>query len=301
MSSSLHKKIPAGMIGESWEISALAPDESKLQNGITLLDIIKESPADFLGKRLADDDFPLLYKFIDAHENLSIQVHPGDKVQKNGITLRGKTECWYIVDAAKDAKIIVGFKHDVSESEVCEAIKNDTLPDILDQIPIKKGDVLFIPAGTVHAIMKDTLLYELQESSDVTYRLYDWGRVDENGIGRELHIDESLSVLNKSANKNYLLKPTLIDENDIYSVYKRVGCKYFTLNEWNIKKTASFVLPEKDVFTVLSVLEGEVQVSSPDGFVKGSVGETIFIPANCQNDIKVESKGEAQFLYSYVS
>lgn len=299
LASILSKKLPSGKIGESWEISALKPDVSVSIENESLDNIIKSDPVQILGERLANDEFPLLYKFIDANDNLSIQVHPDDTIS-NGITVKGKTECWYIVDAKPDAKIIVGFKKDVSADNVKFAIEEDTLSDYLDMIPVKKGDVLFIPAGTVHAIMAGTLIYELQESSDITYRLYDWGRLDNLGKSRELHIEDSINVLNFHADKNYLVKPIKKIEENFYTVSLRAGCKYFNLEEWELKDESFVFLPQKDVFTILTLIEGKITLKIEDNELICNIGETVLIPAACQGNVSIEWNNNARFLYSYV-
>lgn len=301
LASVLNKEIPGKNIGESWELSAIVSDVSYSSSGISINDYITTYKEDFLGSVFKDEatEFPLLYKFIDAQENLSIQVHPDDTVVEGEIK-KGKTECWYIVDAVPDAKIIVGFIQDVSSKVVKEKIDNNSLEGILDYIPIKKGDVLFIPAGTVHAIMKGTVIYELQESSDITYRLYDWGRLDNNGKGRELHIDQSLEILNYKAPRNYLVESKIIAEKDNYKILQRAQCKFFNLEEWHLLGKGSVEIEPRDAFTVITVLSGEIKVNCSEGEELCCKGETILLPANCQDEITVEYSSNSTFLYSYV-
>ncbi len=177
---------------------------------------------------LLQAEFPLLIKIIQANEKLSIQVHPNDEwaTTLEGADYRGKTECWYVLDAKKDAKVIYGLKKDYSQKELKKAISQNTLEEFLNAVPVKKGDFIYIPAGTVHAICGGLRLLEVQQSSDITYRLYDWGR------GRELHLQKALSVIDNKAPA--LIKP----------LEKSFVCDFFELEHFFVNNQKSIFIPD---------------------------------------------------------
>ena len=189
-------------LGESWELSGYEGDESVVENGFlagnNLTELIEIYMGELIGDKVYEQfgmSFPLLFKLIDANENLSIQVHPGDEVAAERHGSFGKTEMWYVVDADPGAELIIGFTKDCTRDEYVDALENDQVEELLQNVPVKKGDVFFIPAGLVHAIGKGVVVAEIQQSSDITYRIYDYKRVDDHGNERDLHTAEALDVI----------------------------------------------------------------------------------------------------------
>ena len=181
-------------IGESWEISQVKDNVSVIANGEykgkNLTELMQEKGAELLGQHVLDrfgDKFPLLIKFIDARDNLSIQVHPNDKLAKERHNSFGKTEMWYVISAQEGAGLYSGFSKQITPDEYVERVENNTIMDVLQFHPVKSGDVFFLPAGRIHAIGKGIFIAEIQQTSDITYRIYDYNRKDANGKGRELH------------------------------------------------------------------------------------------------------------------
>jgi mannose-6-phosphate isomerase len=199
----LNKPIQSDNTGESWEISTVENDVSIVSNGNfkgkSLNDLIDEFPEQILGTKVYEQfgkQFPLLFKFIDAREDLSIQLHPNDELAKKRHNSFGKTEMWYVMQAEANARLIVGFKEKSSANEYIENLNNKTLLSILDSKKVKEGDVFFLETGTIHAIGAGILIAEIQQTSDITYRVYDFDRVDAQGNQRELHLDLALDAIN---------------------------------------------------------------------------------------------------------
>jgi mannose-6-phosphate isomerase len=214
LKSELDKPITSETVGESWEISTVDDNISVVTNGIlagkSLLDLIDSSPESILGFEVYKKfgkQFPLLFKYLDARQDLSIQVHPNDELAKKRHNSFGKTEMWYIMQADENARIIVGFKEESNANTYIENLKNKTLLSILDDIKVKTGDVFFLETGTVHAIGAGLVVAEIQQTSDITYRIYDFDRVDAQGNERELHVDLALDAINY--NKTNTFNPIL--------------------------------------------------------------------------------------------
>lgn len=308
LKTALLKEIPENSsIGESWELSGYAPDlsiaTSKNFNNLTIQQLLKENPKKLLGDIHASEFFPLLFKFIDANERLSVQVHPNDmQAQQYGWGNFGKTECWYITEVRTDREIIVGFKDGVTLNDVESGIKDNTLDTLLNRITITKGDILFNPAGTVHAILEGTLLYEIQETSDTTFRLYDWGRVDKTGKSRQLHIAESLKVLDTSYHDCHKIPPVLVRNANGVHHFFRVACRYFTLEEYFFEKSTHITLPPKKSFSVLSVLDESFSLQiNNNSIYTFSKGQTVLIPGECyRENITVEGESHCRFLLTSV-
>ncbi len=301
----LGKNLPESQpIGESWEISGYGDDQTVVCDGEfsgkTLGEVFRQLGADLVGPRVGTDmPFPLLYKFIDAHDKLSVQVHPTDKqAVTNGWGDYGKTECWYVVDAKPDARIVVGFRDGVTPEDVRRCIKDVTLDSILNYIPVTAGDVLFMPAGTVHAILDGTLIYEVQETSDTTFRLYDWGRLDESGVSRPLHIEESLQVLDTSYHTEH--KIPSVECPDIpggYHAY-RVACRYFALEEFRLPAGATITPAAKSSFCGITVLDGSLQIGNEHS-VRLEKGRSMLIPAAAEG-FALTADASVHFMLSYV-
>lgn len=287
METLLGKQLPAGeKIGETWEAWDGCTIENGPFEGMTLAGLVEKDAETargilgILGPQVARERrFPLLFKFIDAQEDLSVQVHPDDaQAQAMEGQPFGKTEAWYILDAEPTAHLILGFKQDVAPEAVTSGIQNKTLVDLLSSVPVEAGDVLFVPAGTVHAITKGIVLAEIQENSDITYRFYDWGRQDKT---RELHIRQSLAV---SAFKRlaYPKIPSLTIKYERYDLRYLVACRYFAFERLDVYETTPSLLTN-DRFQILSVIEGKADILyGPDTgprAVSASQGQTMVLPA----------------------
>jgi len=280
LKTELHKPITSSITGESWELSTVEGDISVVANGAmtgkSLLELIDQFPNEILGTKVYAQfgkQFPLLFKYLDAREDLSIQVHPNDALAKVRHNSFGKTEMWYVMQADPNANLIVGFKQDSNAAEYVENLENKTLLNILDTVAVNTGDVFFLETGTVHAIGAGLLVAEIQQTSDVTYRLYDFDRVDAQGNTRELHVDLALDAINYNrveAKKNY--SKTLNESNLV------VDCKYFTTN---IIPLEGVVNVEKDgtSFTVYMCTEGEFTLVFDGISYNYLKGDTVLIPA----------------------
>ena len=274
---------PEQRVGESWEIVNLGADQSVVASGslagVNLGRLMPEAPDTLLGKIDNFGNFPLLYKFIDARDRLSVQVHPDDvQARANGWGEFGKTECWYVVDAQENASIIAGFARSVTREVVTRAVETSSLHELLNFIPVKKGDVLFIPAGSVHAILDGVLLYEVQETSDTTLRLYDWGRVDAKDKPRQLHVRDALSVIDMTCRDQYRILPITFEEHGYQHSYL-IACRYFALERFTLLDDKEIVFPAKQSFRVLTVISGSFLLRYPAGSATVSNGSTVLLPA----------------------
>jgi mannose-6-phosphate isomerase len=280
------KKAPPGShIGESWEISGFGDDQTICItpecDGMALGDILKQHGPALAGPAEGTAAFPLLYKLIDADERLSVQVHPGDtQAREHGWGGRGKTECWYIIEAKQGAQIICGFKHDVGVAEVRERTADNTLERILNYLEISAGDMLFVPAGTVHAILGGTVLYEVQQSSDTTFRLYDWARVDATGKPRDLHVEHSLAAADTAAHRYHKVRPVEVPFAGGARRLLRAACRYFAVEEYRFPADFTLRLPERKSFQTLMVLEGEMALTAGAVRLNLSKGRSVLIPAS---------------------
>ncbi|HWR93636.1 MAG TPA: type I phosphomannose isomerase catalytic subunit [Flavobacterium sp.] len=295
----LNKPITSKITGESWEISTVEGDVSVVAkgdlSGKSLNDLIDSNPEELLGtevyKRFGKQ-FPLLFKFLDAREDLSIQVHPNDELAKKRHNSFGKTEMWYVMQADKDSELIVGFKKDSNSAEYLENLKNKTLLSILDNIKVKVGDVFFLETGTVHAIGAGMVIAEIQQTSDITYRLYDFDRVDAAGNQRELHVDLALDAINY--NKIDTCKNYKKDINQSNSV---VDCPYFTTNFIPLEGKIE-VSKSGNSFTVYMCVEGEFELEYEGVKNKYIKGDTVLIPASMKSFV---IGGKASVLEIYIS
>ena len=276
----LNKKVEIDNAGESWEISTVYNDVSIANDGFfdgkNLNEIIELYPEEILGKKVLDIyglEFPLLFKFLDAHQDLSIQLHPNDELAKRRHNSFGKTEMWYVMQADKDARIVVGFKEESNKKEYLKHLENNSLVTILNEIPVKKGDVFLLETGTIHAIGAGIIIAEIQQTSDVTYRIYDWDRVDANGNRRELHTKLALEAINYNKVNSKINYSKTVNKNN--SVIENA---YFTTNiiplegEYFWKKT-------KEAFTVFMCTEGTFTVTIDNAVFEYKKGDTVLIPA----------------------
>lgn len=273
-------------IGESWELSGWGDLQTVVAEGplagLSLGELVFKYPEEILGSS-EKTFFPLLVKFIDAAQNLSVQVHPSkEQAVKYGWGRSGKTEAWYVVDAIEGAQIVVGFSRDVDEKEVREAVMAGSLESLLDYVPVKTGDMLFIPAGTVHAILGGTVIYEIQEESNTTFRLYDWNRKTAEGNLRELHIDEAIKIIDFKAGTMYRPEPQIIRETNSYKHSVRCGSLNFLVEEFSFHQEGSVSL-KPGQFSIVTVIGGAVVLSYSGGSMSLSAGMTVLVPASIQN------------------
>ena len=275
------KKIDMNPLAESWECSVHPDGPCYVDNGRykgkTLKEVLDEHP-EYIGTK-ANGEFPILAKFIDAKKDLSVQVHPDDEYAREKEKDNGKTEMWYIIDADEGASLIYGFKHKVSKEILERAIEKGELDKHLQKAEVHKGELFFVPAGTVHGIGKGILLAEVQESSNVTYRVYDYDRVDKNGKKRELHFDKAVQVMNMGIAPDIKQKKRLVKYYPGCSRELLCRCKYFETERIQVTKGFSFSVREES-FQVLMCLDGYGQVEvDGDKPVRFSKGETVFLPA----------------------
>lgn len=295
---------PEAQIGESWEVSGYGSDRSVVSNGplagTELHQVMADHGITLVGRSGTGEVFPLLYKFIDAHDKLSVQVHPNDRqAREYEWDKRGKTECWYIVHAEPGTQIIVGFKPGVTKAAVADAIREERLQELLNYLDIQAGDVLLMPAGTVHAILGGTVIYEVQETSDATLRLYDWGRVDSRGTSRPLHVEESLKVLDTDFHTEHKITPLPIQDTENMRRRMRVACRYFALEEYLFRRNYMFTLPARESFQVITVIEGAATITTEHGQTHAGRGETLLLPAALV-ETRVEGSERTTALVSWV-
>lgn len=257
-------------LAEAWVLSAHPDGPSVIANGEyagqTLAEYIEKEGKSVLGNFCAlFSDFPILIKLIDARNNLSIQVHPSDEYAMRHEGQYGKTEMWYVLDAEPDAFLYYGFQHPISKDEFQQRIENNTLTDVLNAVPVKRGDLFYIPAGTLHAICKGIVLAEVQQSSNVTYRVYDYGRVGADGAPRALHVQSALDV-------TQCVPP----KNDWDFDGHLVKCKYFTTD---VSKGDFSDTCDQNSFTSLLVLDGQGTIRNGNETLPLETGESIFLPA----------------------
>mgnify|MGYP002529041756 CR=1 FL=1 len=271
-----HKKYEGQVLAESWELSCHPDGPSRIANGPyagrTLAEYIEEEGTQVLGTNCGKfQDFPILIKFIDAKDNLSIQVHPDNEYAQRVEGQYGKTEMWYVVDCQEGAFLYYGFRQEISREELEERIKNDTLLEVLNKVYVQKGDVLFIDAGTIHAIGKDILIAEIQQNSNVTYRVYDYGRVGKDGKKRELHIKKALDVINRipmSRGKSFA--PHVAD------------CDYFTVDKLYLDGVVMKQLTgvvERGSFANILFLEGSGTLRCGEEILDFQKGDSYFLAA----------------------
>lgn len=278
------KKIDLTPLAETWECSVHPDGPSIVANGQykgkALSEVLKLHP-EYLGTKVENGELPILVKFIDAKKDLSVQVHPDDEYARKYEHQNGKTEMWYVIDADDDASLIYGFRHKVTEDILRNAVNTGSLDKHLQKVPVHKGDVFYVPAGTVHGIGAGILVAEIQESSNVTYRVYDYDRVDKNGKKRELHFDKSVQVMNMNIAPEIKQKPHIIKYYPGCSRELLCRCKYFEVERIQVTKGFSFSVMEQS-FQVLMCLDGHGQVETMDAGLKPvrfMKGETLFLPA----------------------
>lgn len=280
---------------ESWQISGVPGNETPC-DGQKLNDLVKALKGQLVGEanyQRFGDEFPLLIKFIDAHQDLSIQVHPTDEIAHRQGMPRGKTEMWYVMDSQPTAKLYNGLKMQITPDQYKEMVANDTICDALAQYHVHEGDCFFIPAGRIHAIGAGCYLAEIQQTSDVTYRIYDYKRRDKDGNLRQLHTQEAAESI------NYTVLP---DYRQHYTPQKNEGqllveCPYFNTAVYDLTEPMTIDYSELDSFVILIGLKGEGLLSVDGEEVPFRAGETLLIPATAR---EVRTEGTIKFLETYV-
>ena len=281
---------------ESWQISGVPDNETLAEDGRSLNEIVKTEKAALVGEsnyRRFGDEFPLLIKFIDAQQELSVQVHPNDEVAHRHGKTCGKTEMWYIMDSAPEAKLYNGLRMKITPDQYKQMVADDTICEALAQYSVKEGDCFFIPAGRIHAIGTGCYLAEIQQTSDVTYRIYDYKRKDKDGNYRQLHTQEASESIDYTV---------LDDYRTIYTPQKNesqllIECPYFNTAGYDLTEPMTMDYSELDSFVILIGLKGEGTFTIDGEQVILRAGETILIPATAK---EVRTEGTVKFLETYV-
>jgi len=281
LKSEYGKNIDITPLAETWECSVHKDGTSIIENGTfkgrTLAETLRANPQ-FNGKNNGKN-FPVLIKLIDAEKDLSVQVHPDDEYAIKNEGESGKTEMWYVLDADENSEIVYGFENEVSADEVRNALSDGTFSSLLHHEKVKKGDAFFIPPGTVHAIGKGIVVAEIQENSNVTYRIYDYNRTDKDGKKRKLHIDKALDVMKLSPSVNSR-GDTDCTDCFLYSSEMICSCSYFEVKKIGVKRSYSFNV-RGDSFQVVLCIDGNGTISSDSGRYRLNRGDCFFIPASC--------------------
>jgi mannose-6-phosphate isomerase len=292
-------------IGESWELSDVKGELSVAENGFLKDNTIEELIEVYMGDLVGDSvyetyglDFPLLFKFIEADDYLSIQVHPDDELAWERHQSFGKTEMWYIVDAEPNAKLIAGFNCPMDKEKYIRHFNDGSLRDILNWETVKPGDVFFIPAGRIHAIGPGIILAEIQQTSDVTYRIYDWDRVDYNGKPREMHTELAVDAIDYNFYNEY--KTNYKPQKNISS--EIVKSPYFTTNIIDFNRVVERDYNWLDSFVVYMALEGKTLISAPGLAEPVTIqkGETVLIPAEMKEIILTPGSGNSRLIEVYI-
>ncbi|RIY35976.1 mannose-6-phosphate isomerase [Capnocytophaga canis] len=288
-----NKPIETDITGESWEVSAVKGDISVVANGEfkdkSLQELIDLYPNELLGKHVYErfgTDFPILIKFIDAREDLSIQVHPNDDLAKKRHNSFGKTEMWYVMQADPGAKLIVGFNKDVTKEEYQKHLTEGTLTDIMNYEEVSEGDTFFINTGKVHAIGGGIIIAEIQQTSDITYRVYDFNRKDKNGNLRELHTELALEAIDYQKKDDFKVSYSK-SEN---TTNKMVDCPYFITHYLSLSEDFEKKIGAEDSFHIYMCVKGSGIVSDGKTELSINQGETVLFPAVCDT-LQVKTSG----------
>ena len=290
-------------VGESWELSAVKDNESVItfgqHIGKNITQLLSEQREQLVGKTNYErfgNTFPLLIKFIDANQDLSIQVHPNDQQAERLHGTRGKTEMWYVVDTEQGAHLRSGLNQKVTPDEYEAKVNDGTITDILCDYQIASGDVFFLPAGRIHSIGKGSFIAEIQETSDITYRIFDFNRVDKNGKPRELHTAFARQVIDFNVESDYRThyQPSLNKRVEL------VSCPLFTTNLFELTSSKSLSYADLDSFVIWMALGGKADCECDGIATTLNAGETILLPAT-SNDFKVTPHTTAKLLEIYIS
>ena len=288
-------------VGESWEISGVKGNETVVSEGEFKGKRLNELVDELKGKLVGEanykrfgNDFPLLIKFIDARQELSIQVHPTDELAQKRGKLRGKTEMWYIMDSDENAKLRAGMKEKITPEQYKQMVEDDTITEAIAEYKVKEGDCFFLPAGRIHSIGTGCFLAEIQQTSDVTYRIYDFKRKDKDGNYRELHTEEAAECIDYNVEPNYRTEYTPVKNEGV----ALVECPYFTTAVYDLNEPMTLDYSELDSFVILIGLKGSGEITDNEGNTTTLCeGETILIPATT-SEVKVT--GNIKFLETYV-
>lgn len=291
-------------IGESWEVSHVKNNVSVVANGElkdqSLDDLINTYGSELLGKKVVDrfgKTFPLLIKFIDAKDNLSIQVHPDDKLAKERHNSFGKTEMWYVINASEGAFLYSGFAKSITPDEYIKSVEDNTFTETLAKHDVHSGDVFFLPAGRVHAIGAGCFIAEIQQTSDITYRIYDFNRKDAQGNPRELHTELAKDAIDYKIYPDYKLKYEP-KHNEAQSL---VTCPYFSTNLIDIDQKMIRNLEGKDSFTIYICMQGKLLLEDNNGHqIEIKQGNSILVPAECKSITLTPSSTECKLLETYI-
>jgi len=293
---------PLPNCGETWEISGVEGNISEVAEGALagkdLKSLIQEYQGELVGNKVYNkfqDEFPLLVKFIDANDDLSIQVHPDDKLAKERHNSFGKTEMWYIFQADEGSKLISGFNQPMSKEKYLEAFNAGKLTDILNQEPVQADDVFFLPAGRVHTIGKGLLLAEIQQTSDITYRIYDFDRTDAEGNTRELHVEEALDAIDYQHYDSYKTDY----EPQLNKPVKLVSCPYFETFRIEANQAIKRNYQELDSFVIYVCMEGEAEIMADGKGYSMKKGDSYLIPASIKHT-KLTTSSNFKMLESFV-
>ena len=287
-------------VGESWEISGVKDFETIVANGPdkgkSLNQLVQEKKDQLIGKENYErfgDEFPLLVKFIDAHQDLSIQVHPSDEVAHRQGKSHGKTEMWYALPSTPGAMLYNGLKQQITPEQYKQMVENDTITDALARYEVHEGDVFFIPAGRIHTIGAGCFVAEIQQTSDVTYRIYDFKRKDKNGNYRELHTQLAAESIDYTVLDNYRTEYEPLKNEGV----QVVTCPYFTTAVYDLTEPMTLDYSELDSFVILIAVKGEGRLICNGEEMPFQMGDTVLFPATT-NEVRVE--GEVKFLETYV-
>ena len=293
---------PLPNCGETWEISGVKSDVSVIANGplhgISLADLLSDEKEKLVGEKVYErfgNDFPLLIKFIDANDDLSIQVHPNDELAKKRHNSFGKTEMWYVIQADEGASLISGFNQNINEAAYLEKFNSGNLSDILNEEVAEAGDVFFLPAGRVHTIGKGLLIAEIQQTSDITYRIYDFDRVDDKGNKRELHVEEALAAIDYQFYDSYKTQYQP-KKNEVVEL---VACKYFTTNVLDFTENIIKDYSHLDSFVIHICLEGSYILKYGIEELPVNMGDCILIPATT-NKVELVTNTGFKILETYI-
>ena len=288
-------------VGESWEISGVKDNETIVKEGPlkgkSLNEVVAELKDRLVGKenyQRFGDEFPLLIKFIDARQDLSIQVHPNDEIAHKQGKPHGKTEMWYLMESEPGAKLYCGLKKQITPDQYKEMVDNDTICDALAQYEVKEGDCFFLPAGRIHAIGPGCFLAEIQQTSDVTYRIYDYKRKDKNGNYRELHTKLAAESINYQVENDYRTHYV----GRLNKGVSLVQCPYFCTAVYDLNEPMTLDYSELDSFVILIGLKGEGRITDNEGNeVSIMAGDTLLIPATTET---LSVSGTVKFLETYI-
>ncbi|WP_256014026.1 type I phosphomannose isomerase catalytic subunit [Desertivirga xinjiangensis] len=294
---------PLPNCGETWEISGVKSDVSVVENGSlagkSLDALLTSFKSELLGQKVYErfgDEFPLLVKFIDANDDLSIQVHPDDKLAKERHNSFGKTEMWYVIQADEGATLISGFNQQTDENTYLEKLNTGKINDILNKEEVTAGDVFFLPAGRVHTIGKGLLIAEIQQTSDITYRIYDFDRVDDKGNKRELHTQEALAAIDYNVYPEY----KSLYQKKVNEPVEVVTCEYFTTNILEFTEATERDYSAKDSFVIHVCVDGEYILECDDTKLKVKMGDSILIPATA-GKVEMQTTSGFKILESYIA